>query len=561
MLIENPGARWLWVDTVQINIKKYIERYFIPILGLFWETVDWDKEKNILKFANGSTLDFWSAERPENLEWFEYDFWVLNEAGIILKKEWLWENTLEPMFKNAQVKIVGTPKGKTGKDWELQKFAQMSEWAKYDPEWAEFSYSCYDSPFWTFEQLEKIRERVPGYVWKQEYLAEHIDLYENSMLTPDDIVHYDTVDLDKFQKVYMHADITHTGKSTSDYFSCGVMGMWPDKKFYMLDYVLEKMDEETQARAAIVLYMKWGRKVQKFTYDEKWHQGFGFWIRKLARDEYDLSLPIEELKYPKDKVTHFAPHVPHFKAKRVLMPANHKRMTTAQDQLLAFPNKDVNDDIVDVVSSLLDNFHLGDNIYFTTSEIEMQPVREPIKVSGWWAYHNKKIPGNKYAIGAMVASGRSTIVVFDCTKREVCALFTGDEHIGEDLAVKGMLYNNAIIGVNADKHGSQVIQVLKNKNYPKIFERMEQTTYDDKDTDRLWVLINPTTKGIIMSQLNLALKYLALFIVSSTIKEELLRYPREAIESNDDENHNVLALAIAYDIYKKSGSWGKITIS
>lgn len=101
----------------------------------------------------------------------------------------------------------------------------MSEWAKYDPEWAEFSYSCYDSPFWTFEQLEKIRERVPGYVWKQEYLAEHIDLYENSMLTPDDIVHYDTVDLDKFQKVYMHADITHTGKSTSDYFSCGVMGM------------------------------------------------------------------------------------------------------------------------------------------------------------------------------------------------------------------------------------------------------------------------------------------------------------------------------------------------
>jgi len=85
----------------------------------------------------------------------------------------------------------------------------------------------------------------------------------------------------------------------------------------------------------------------------------------------------------------------------------------------------------------------------------------------------------------MVASGRSTIVVFDCTKREVCALFTGDEHIGEELALKGVLYNNATIGVNADKYGSQVIQVLKNKNYPKIFERMEQTTYDNKDTDRL----------------------------------------------------------------------------
>lgn len=124
------------------------------------------------------------------------------------------------MFKNAWVKIIGTPKGKTGKDGELQKFAQMSEWAKYDPEWCEYSFSCYDSPFWRREQLDKIRERVPSYVWQQEYLAEHVDLYENSMLAIADLRYYDSVDITQFSKVYMHADITHTGKSTSDYFSC-----------------------------------------------------------------------------------------------------------------------------------------------------------------------------------------------------------------------------------------------------------------------------------------------------------------------------------------------------
>jgi hypothetical protein len=40
-----------------------------------------------MTFANGSVIDFGSAERPENLEGFSYDFVVLNEAGIILKKE------------------------------------------------------------------------------------------------------------------------------------------------------------------------------------------------------------------------------------------------------------------------------------------------------------------------------------------------------------------------------------------------------------------------------------------------------------------------------------------
>ena len=65
-----------------------------------------------------------------------------------------------------------------------------------------------------------------------------------------------------------------------------------------------------------------------------------------------------------------------------------------------------------------------------------------------------------------------------------------------------------------------------------------------------------------MSQLNLALKYIALFIVSPIIKEELLRYPRDAVSDVNDENYNVIALSIACDIYKKSGySQQKITIS
>jgi phage terminase large subunit-like protein len=73
----------------------------------------------------------------------------------------------------------------------------------------------------------------------------------------------------------MHADTTHTGKTTSDYFALGVLGMSKkDKNFYLLDFILKKCDVETQARASIVMYQKYKSKVKKFTYDEKANQGF-----------------------------------------------------------------------------------------------------------------------------------------------------------------------------------------------------------------------------------------------------------------------------------------------
>lgn len=164
-LMMNNGARGLWVDTIQGNLHKYVERYVQTILGGAFATIKWDKEKNILKFANGSTLDMGSAERPENLEGFGYDFVVLNEAGIILKSESLWLNTLEPMCKDAKVKIIGTPKG-------LNYYYDLSQLCLTEEDWVEYHFSCYDSPFYTEEDLDKIQRRVPPSVWKGEYLAE-----------------------------------------------------------------------------------------------------------------------------------------------------------------------------------------------------------------------------------------------------------------------------------------------------------------------------------------------------------------------------------------------------
>lgn len=102
------GQQTLWVDTVHTNIDKYVERVFLPILTPIKEYCSWNSQRKVLKLPRGG-IDFGSAQKPENLEGFNYPRAVLNEAGHILKKESLWYNTIKPMIKSEtnQTKIIG----------------------------------------------------------------------------------------------------------------------------------------------------------------------------------------------------------------------------------------------------------------------------------------------------------------------------------------------------------------------------------------------------------------------------------------------------------------------
>jgi phosphoserine phosphatase len=91
-------------------------------------------------------------------------------------------------------------------------------------------------------------------------------------------------------------------------------------------------------------------------------------------------------------------------------------------------------------------------------------------------------------IGCTLSEGAS-IVVIDCTSKELVAeyysQFAITDTVGTQLAEKGYLYNTAYIGVHADKYGQAVVSILKDKNYPAIYQNMNETGYDDYDTDTL----------------------------------------------------------------------------
>lgn len=174
MGLTGKFTRGLWVDTVNSNIERYVERYFMPPLmklgpeGGLW---DWRKQQKILRIKN-SYIDFRSADNPQNLEGFDYDYGFLNEAGIILRNEYLWLNAIKPMLwdKKCRVIIAGTPKGK-GIFHELYLRGQDSA----QPDYQSFRFSSFDNPYAPRDLIMKDIENMPQRVVDQEIYAQFLD--------------------------------------------------------------------------------------------------------------------------------------------------------------------------------------------------------------------------------------------------------------------------------------------------------------------------------------------------------------------------------------------------
>ena len=170
--LEGTFKKGLWVDTVNTNIDRYIERYFIPHLNklprYLW---DWRKQDKIVRIRD-AYIDFRSSDRPENIEGFGYDKFFINEAGIVLKDEYLWNNAIRPMLwdYSASGVIGGTPKGK-GVFNELFERGNDPE----QPLYQSFRFTTFDNPYLPIETIRADILDMPERVARQEIYAEFLD--------------------------------------------------------------------------------------------------------------------------------------------------------------------------------------------------------------------------------------------------------------------------------------------------------------------------------------------------------------------------------------------------
>lgn len=154
------GKAVLWGDTISGNIRRYVERYFVPALRSSGIPYEWNIVEKIMRVGQGWT-DFRSADNPENWEGFGYDVVILNEAGIILEGEngrYLYQNAVLPMLMDnptSELIAFGVPKGREGMFYELYQKALSQE-----PNYYTQTYSSYNNPWLSSEAVSVLEQAM-----------------------------------------------------------------------------------------------------------------------------------------------------------------------------------------------------------------------------------------------------------------------------------------------------------------------------------------------------------------------------------------------------------------
>jgi len=184
-LFDGTFARCMWGDTIASNIDKYMDRYFMPILKQLPEGCwQWKKQERML-VINERTCDFRSADRPENWEGFGYDLIILNEAGIILRNAYLWDNAVRPMLLDnpKSVAIIGgTPKGKRFKG-EPHKYYELVCKAMQNPEHDVFHFTTYDNPLVGKSDIDEMVAEMTEEIVEQEINGKFMDIDDSVLIS------------------------------------------------------------------------------------------------------------------------------------------------------------------------------------------------------------------------------------------------------------------------------------------------------------------------------------------------------------------------------------------
>jgi len=192
------GKKLLWGDTINGNVDRYFDRYFLPALNKTNIAYNYQKQQKQLIIEDGY-IDFRSADRPENWEGFGYDIIFLNEAGIILRNKYLYTNAVLPMLMDSPTSLLiaaGVPKGKFDKNNDEHPFYSIFKAAQNkSPGYNLLEYSSYDNPLLPKEEIMELEKEIarmsPGMV-EQEIYGHFVDGVTSVLWTPE-LIHYSNI--------------------------------------------------------------------------------------------------------------------------------------------------------------------------------------------------------------------------------------------------------------------------------------------------------------------------------------------------------------------------------
>lgn len=123
----------------------------------------------ILRFKNGTRMEFYSAERPEGMLGEGVDFAVLDEAAIMPSR--IWNQIVSPtlMDREGGALMISTPRGRNWfyKSWLMGQEAERKDWQSW-------TFTSADNPYLPEGEVERMRADMPRLEFEQEVLAKFL---------------------------------------------------------------------------------------------------------------------------------------------------------------------------------------------------------------------------------------------------------------------------------------------------------------------------------------------------------------------------------------------------
>lgn len=166
--LNQKNIKCAWVSPVYKQSKKVFEEVYKAFRKRPEIYRNVNKSELILEYITGSTIQFFSAERYDNIRGFTFDYLICDEFAFMDSEAWTEVLRATVLVKGKKVLLISTPKGKN-------HFWQLHQLDGVNPQYKSFTMTSYDNPLIDPKEIDDARITLPDHVFRQEYLAEFID--------------------------------------------------------------------------------------------------------------------------------------------------------------------------------------------------------------------------------------------------------------------------------------------------------------------------------------------------------------------------------------------------
>jgi predicted phage terminase large subunit-like protein len=329
------GGAVMWIapsyDKTMIGWRLFEE------LGRQIPLMVFRRSERRIVYPNGGWIAVYSADSEGGVRGEGASLVVVDEAAHIRELERLWEQELRPALTDrmGRALFISTPRG-------MNYFYKLFRMADYDTEWQSWQLPSSANPFLAQEEIESARRSLPALVFRQEYLAEFVQL-AGTMFRRE---WFDIVDHNPpLVSVVRYWDLAATQKTTGDY-SVGVkIGLDSNGTAYVIDMVRGRMEWPELIRVIAKTALADGPEVPQYIETAGVQKGL---LDLLLAEPTLAGIPIRGVNPSGDKIMRANAWLARAEQGKVKL----VRGTWTQawlDEVSAFPEAE-HDDIVDATS-------------------------------------------------------------------------------------------------------------------------------------------------------------------------------------------------------------------